>query len=98
MGDIEIFFDYELMIDLVSHSLIPKHEILSESEEKDYLNSYQTKDSLRRILTMDPVARYYRMKDGNIVRVIRPSLATGNTVSYLLVVNGLHSHPILKNS
>lgn len=98
MGDIEIFFDYELMIDLISQSLVPKHEILTEIEEKAYLNSYQSKDTLRRILTMDPVARYYRMKEGNIIRVIRPSLATGYSISYLVVMNGLHSHPILKNS
>ena len=46
------------------------------------------KKSLPRIYINDPIVKYYNLKIGNIIRIIRPSGVSGKVVSYRLVVNG----------
>ena len=75
------------MINLVEHDLVPQHEILSQSDAVKVLNKYNCiKRNLPRIISIDPVAKYYNMKPGDICRIIRPSKTSGFVPFYRLVI------------
>jgi DNA-directed RNA polymerase I, II, and III subunit RPABC1 len=87
----EIFLEEELMFNLVDHYLIPKHEVLDMEQNKLIYEKYNcTKRHLPKILSTDPVARYYNMKPGQICRIIRPSETSGYAVSYRRVTLALY--------
>lgn len=83
----EVFYDYELKINLIDNCLVPKHILLSDKEASDVIESYNLKpNNLKRLLITDPVAKYYNMKRGNIVRIERPSINSGYSIDYRIVV------------
>lgn len=85
----EIFQESELMINLIDHVLVPKHEIVPEEEASKFLETHNAKKrNMSRILTTDPVAKYYNMKPGQLVRIIRPSEKAGFGISYRIVIKG----------
>ena len=85
----EIFTEEEKMINLVDNILVPKHELLTKEEVETFYDNFNcTKRSMPKLLSGDPVARYYGMKPGDIVRIIRPSRSSGYITSYRLVVKG----------
>ena len=98
--NIEVFFDYELMINLVDLNLIPKHHLLTEEEKEVYINAYQHNlknnfKGMSRMFVSDPVSRYYNMKAGDIVKITRPSVTSGYSIFYRRVVPG--STPLFMN-
>ena len=82
----EVFFDYELLVNVIDHNLQPKFEVLSSTEIENLFKSYQIdlKD-IPVMLSTDRIARYYKLKDGDIVRIIRTSITSGYTTSYRIV-------------
>jgi DNA-directed RNA polymerase subunit H (RpoH/RPB5) len=85
----EIFLEKELMINLVDHVLIPVHEVLTDDETAVFYDKYNCKKrNMPKMLSTDPVARYYNMKPGQICRIIRPSEKAGFVASYRLVIKG----------
>lgn len=79
----EVFFEYELMMNIIEHELQPKFELLTEEEKNIKLKEYNLNISnLQTILKTDPVARYYNAKPGDVFRIIRPSPYTGTGFSY----------------
>lgn len=83
----EVFNDYDLKINLIDHILVPKHYILTEEQANEFLDSYKFKSKdLKRMLTTDPVSRYYNLKKGTIVRIERPSINSGIAIDYRIVV------------
>ncbi len=84
-GD-EVFYYDELIINRVNHRLVPKHTLISDSEKRELITTYDIKDTqLPRILTTDFVCRYYGAKPGDIFRIQRPSPSTGFTIAYRVV-------------
>jgi len=87
----EIFFEEELMINIIDHDLVPQHIPLSKEESEEMLRTYLCKNkkkNLPKIYDFDPVVRYLNLKPGTIVKILRPSDNAGVGVFYRLVVHG----------
>nr|QBK89174.1 MAG: DNA-directed RNA polymerase subunit 5 [Mimivirus LCMiAC02] len=88
--NIEIFKEGELMRNLVENILVSKYTILSKTDAQKLLEEYKCKaQQLPFMFSIDPVAKYYNMKIGDISRTIRPSATSGKAVSYRLVISSV---------
>ena len=82
----EIFLTKNLMFNITHHEIVPRHILLSEEESKKVLDEFQaTKSQLPKLLSSDPVAKYYGMKAGDICKIIRHSPMTGESFYYRMV-------------
>jgi len=76
-----------VLMDILEHEYVPKHEILSHEEKEKLLSQLHVAQSaLPDLLTSDPVARIIGAKHGDIVKITRKSLTAGESVTYRLVV------------
>lgn len=83
----QIFTVSSMQEDLISHKYQPRYELLTPTEmllvKKEYnITDYTTK----KILKNDPVTRYFGLKKGDIIRIIRGSPVSGETIDYRIVV------------
>lgn len=85
---VEIFWIFEFYNDLFSNKLIPKFRLLNSDETQAVLTEYKIR--LRDLPKMDKcdfVVRYMGYKVGNLVEVQRPSITSGVSVAYRVVVD-----------
>lgn len=83
----EDFLESEMLINITEHELVPQHTLLTVEEKEELFSRYKLKESqLMKMLTTDPVARYYGYKRGQIIKIVRKSDTAGRYVTYRLVV------------
>jgi DNA-directed RNA polymerase I, II, and III subunit RPABC1 len=85
--DMEIFHEKELIVNIAQHYLVPKHEVLNEEEKLALLAAYKIKlEQLPRMQTVDPMARHFGLKRGDIVKITRNSETAGSYITYRLTI------------
>lgn len=68
--DIELFRRAAFAMHLPSHSLVPKHTALRDSEATEFLSKHFCKrENLAKILDSDPICRWYKFEVGTLVKV-----------------------------
>jgi DNA-directed RNA polymerases I, II, and III subunit RPABC1 len=84
---LEFFNLKELIVNITKHELVPKHELLNDDDLRALLERYGCKVSqLPKVLVSDPVAKYYGLKRGQVVKILRKSETAGTYVSYRYVI------------
>ena len=84
--NVEIFMNKNMIFNITHHIMVPKHSVLSITEEEELLEKYNTiKNKLPKILRNDPVIQYYGIKSDQICKIIRKSPEVGDSVYYRLV-------------
>lgn len=83
---IEFFAEPELIINITKHSLVPKHEVLSPQDKKEFLEHYAIEEwQLPKIFKNDPVVKYYGVGVGTVLKITRKSETSGRYVTYRIV-------------
>jgi DNA-directed RNA polymerase I, II, and III subunit RPABC1 len=84
--NVEFFEQNKMKFNITKHYMQPKFIILTPEEEAEVLDKYQTTVSkFPKIYTTDPVAKYYAMRKGQVIKVIRTE-EVGFDYCYRLVV------------
>lgn len=80
------FFELkETQFNITKHTLVPKHTVIKDDGEiEKIVQKYNLKSKLHLplILKTDPVARYYDIKPGQLVKVERVSPSAGEYIIY----------------
>ena len=75
-----------MTINIQEHMLVPKHEIMTDSEIEDLKNSADYDiENLPRIKVDDPVVKAIGVKEHDILRITRESDTAGTFVTYRIV-------------
>lgn len=86
-AQIELFPEDHLVVNITRHELVPKHEPLTLEETKKVLEAFALNVSmLPRLLATDPVALYFGLKRGQVVKITRKSETAGQYVTFRQVV------------
>lgn len=74
--------------DVTKHTLVPKHTVISEKEKKELTEKYQISiQNFPRISAKDPAIQDLKIKEGDIIKIVRNSLTAGEAVFYRRVSN-----------
>ncbi|MFH2106396.1 MAG: DNA-directed RNA polymerase subunit RpoH/Rpb5 C-terminal domain-containing protein [Candidatus Micrarchaeota archaeon] len=77
----------EESVDVLGYELVPKMEILSESEKKKVLVKFGINDKqLPKLRSSDPEAKALKANVGDLIKVLRND-STGEYVAYRLVID-----------
>jgi len=76
-----------VLMEILEHEFVPKHEILSDEEKTNLLEQLKVPaTALPYILKTDPVVRVIGAQIGDILKITRKSQTAGETIIYRLVV------------
>lgn len=84
---LQVWRECDLLVDITEHELVPTHEVLDDHAKRELLKRYRLKPGqLPRIQHKDPVARYYGMEKGQVVKITRNSETAGRYITYRICV------------
>jgi DNA-directed RNA polymerase I, II, and III subunit RPABC1 len=87
--DIEYYDINNLMINITKHDILPKFEIYDTVEKKkeiiEMLDNINPK-IFPKMLINDPIAKYYNLKIGDILKIKRTSPLSGETISFRIII------------
>lgn len=77
-----------LQFNILNHSLVPNHTIISEQEVEEVMKKYNivNKTDFPDISRFDPVARVIGLRPGNVCKIIRPSKTSITTNYYRICI------------
>ena len=74
--------------DVTKHMLVPKHSVISEKEKKELIDKYQLSIiDFPKMSPKDPAIQHLKVKEGDIVKIVRESKTAGESVFYRRVTN-----------
>eukprot|EP00047_Mylnosiga_fluctuans_P023026 m.130718 g.130718 ORF g.130718 m.130718 type:complete len:222 (+) comp9458_c1_seq3:130-795(+) len=87
---IQVFSKTELLVNVTKHQLVPQHDVLTDEEKAQLLARYKVSDDvLPSIQEDDPIARYYGLAKGQVIRITRRSETAGRYVTYRITIGPL---------
>jgi len=77
-----------LQFNILNHSLVPEHTIITDQEIDDIMKKYNilNKSDLPDISRFDPVARVIGLRPGNVCKIVRPSKTAITTDYYRICI------------
>lgn len=82
----QIFKEGALLENIIDYRDQPRFELLSPSEIKKFKMEYNATDyTTKKMVRSDPIAKYYALRKGDVVRIIRPSPTSGEGIDYRIV-------------
>lgn len=77
-----------LQYNILNHSLVPEHTIISEKEVEEVMKKYNIKNKVEfpDISRFDPVARVIGLRPGDVCKIIRPSKTAITTEYYRVCI------------
>jgi DNA-directed RNA polymerase subunit H (RpoH/RPB5) len=74
--------------DVRNHQLVPQHLKVSEKEKKEIFEKYCISEkNLPKIFAKDPAIAHLNAKEGDVIKVVRPSMTAGESAFYRRVSN-----------
>ena len=75
-------------LDISKHMLVPSHTKLVDKDKKTLLEKYHiTLRELPQINIKDPAIQHLTLKEGDVVKITRPSKTAGEAIFYRRAVN-----------
>lgn len=85
---LEQFTELELMVNITEHMYVPHQMVMSEAEKQIVLDRYKiAEDEMPRIQESDPIARYFGLSPGEVLKIVRKSPTAGRYVTYRICMN-----------
>jgi DNA-directed RNA polymerase subunit H (RpoH/RPB5) len=77
-----------LQFNILNHSLVPPHSIMTDNDVKEVIKKYNITDKIQfpDISRFDPVARAIGLRPGQVCRIIRPSKTSIQSDYYRICV------------
>lgn len=83
----QIFKESSMLSDIRYYKDQPKFELLSPKEMEQVKLEYNMTDyTTKKMIRSDPMARYFGLKKGDVIRIIRPSPTSGEAIDYRIVM------------
>lgn len=85
---IQVFPIRTLMYVITNHNIVPKHIRIKQDEFKEWIDDFMDSlhinslENLPKILDSDPVAMFIGLRQGELCKIIRPSISAGQHIVY----------------